>query len=60
MAFWMSDGQVKTGMNVNVWDVADHIATLVATQVAVDTNQLADPDVDPGALAQQAQQDPAR
>ena len=30
IAFWLKDGRVAAGMNVNVWDVADIIAELVA------------------------------
>jgi hypothetical protein len=25
VAFWLADGMVLAGMNVNVWDVTDHI-----------------------------------
>jgi 3-phenylpropionate/trans-cinnamate dioxygenase ferredoxin reductase subunit len=46
IAFWMKDGRVAAGMNVNVWDVADLIAALVASQRQVDVARLTDPDVD--------------
>lgn len=55
IAFWIHDGRVAAGMNVNVWDVADHIATLVAAQVPIDPARLADPDVDLAVLASEAQ-----
>ena len=29
IAFWLHDGRVLAGMNVNVWDVTDTIAALV-------------------------------
>ena len=32
-------------MNVNVWDVTDHIQRLIRARVAVDDRRLADPDV---------------
>jgi 3-phenylpropionate/trans-cinnamate dioxygenase ferredoxin reductase subunit len=55
IAFWMDEGRVAAGMNVNIWDVADHIAGLVAARVPIDQDRLADPDVDLGDLADQAQ-----
>jgi 3-phenylpropionate/trans-cinnamate dioxygenase ferredoxin reductase component len=54
IAFWMKDGRLAAGMNVNVWGVADHIASLVAAQVQVDPARLADPDTDLAALAERA------
>ena len=50
IAFWLKDGRVAAGMNVNVWDVADTIAMLVAAKTPVDPVALADPDVEFGAL----------
>ena len=46
VAFWLHDGRVVAGMNVNVWDVADQITNLVSSRRAVDARALADPDVD--------------
>jgi 3-phenylpropionate/trans-cinnamate dioxygenase ferredoxin reductase subunit len=46
IAFWLEDGRVAAGMNVNVWDVADTIAALVATRQPVDIGRLTDPTVD--------------
>ena len=43
IAFWLRDGVVTAGMNVNVWDVNDDIRALVGT--AVDRERLADPAV---------------
>jgi len=45
IAFWLSDGAVIAGMNVNVWDVNDDIQALIRTGEPVDTARLADPDV---------------
>jgi 3-phenylpropionate/trans-cinnamate dioxygenase ferredoxin reductase subunit len=59
IAFWLHDGLVAAGMNVNVWDVADHVAAMVAAQVPVDPTRLADTDVDLAALAEQAHQEAA-
>lgn len=43
IAFWVRDGRVIAGMNVNVWDVQDHIRALIGSQRAVDLEALADP-----------------
>ncbi|WP_019070710.1 NAD(P)/FAD-dependent oxidoreductase [Streptomyces hokutonensis] len=45
IAFWLAEGRVLAGMNVNVWDVTDPIRTLVTSGRAVDTKKLADTDV---------------
>ncbi len=45
VAFWLRDGRVLAGMNVNVWDVADAVQDLVRANRQVDTERLADPDV---------------
>jgi 3-phenylpropionate/trans-cinnamate dioxygenase ferredoxin reductase subunit len=29
IAFWLKEGRVKAGMNVNVWDVTDPIKALI-------------------------------
>ena len=43
IAFWVSDGRVLAGMNVNVWDVTDDIKALIESGRAVDLDALADP-----------------
>jgi 3-phenylpropionate/trans-cinnamate dioxygenase ferredoxin reductase subunit len=43
IAFWLRDGRVLAGMNVNVWDVAETIQALIGHPV--DEGRLADPDV---------------
>jgi 3-phenylpropionate/trans-cinnamate dioxygenase ferredoxin reductase subunit len=45
IAFWLAEGRVLAGMNVNVWDVADTIRALIAGREAVDERRLTDPDV---------------
>jgi NADPH-dependent 2,4-dienoyl-CoA reductase/sulfur reductase-like enzyme len=43
IAFWLSEGSVVAGMNVNVWDVNDDIQQLIRSRAAVDEHRLADP-----------------
>jgi 3-phenylpropionate/trans-cinnamate dioxygenase ferredoxin reductase subunit len=53
IAFWVRDGRVLAGMNVNVWDVQDQIQALVRAGYAgkaVDLARLADPQVPLGDL----------
>ena len=45
VAFWLRDGRVLAGMNVNVWDVTDTIAALVRAGRPVDRAKLVDPAV---------------
>jgi 3-phenylpropionate/trans-cinnamate dioxygenase ferredoxin reductase subunit len=45
IVFWVKDGRVAAGMNVNIWDVSGQISDLVASRRPVDTKKLADPDV---------------
>ena len=45
VAFWLRDGCVMAGMNVNVWDVADDIRALILAGAAVDRRRLADPGI---------------
>jgi 3-phenylpropionate/trans-cinnamate dioxygenase ferredoxin reductase component len=45
IAFWLREGRVLAGMNVNVWDVVEPIQALVAGGRPVDERRLADPDV---------------
>ncbi|MFF4796552.1 NAD(P)/FAD-dependent oxidoreductase [Streptomyces sp. NPDC001276] len=44
IAFWLADGRVLAGMNVNVWDVNEAIQQLVHAGSQVDRGALADPD----------------
>ncbi|NGO49011.1 NAD(P)/FAD-dependent oxidoreductase [Streptomyces ureilyticus] len=45
IAFWLAEGRVLAGMNVNVWDVTDPLRALVTSGEPVDPTRLADPDV---------------
>jgi 3-phenylpropionate/trans-cinnamate dioxygenase ferredoxin reductase subunit len=45
IAFWLSEGRVVAGMNVNVWDVGDPIKALIRSGRTIDADRLADPDV---------------
>jgi 3-phenylpropionate/trans-cinnamate dioxygenase ferredoxin reductase subunit len=40
IAFWVADGRVVAGMNVNVWDVTDPIKRLIADRVPVADREL--------------------
>jgi 3-phenylpropionate/trans-cinnamate dioxygenase ferredoxin reductase subunit len=44
IAFWLRGGRVAAGMNVNVWDVTDHIQELIRSRAALDAATLRDPD----------------
>jgi 3-phenylpropionate/trans-cinnamate dioxygenase ferredoxin reductase component len=45
IAFWLADGRVTAGMNVNVWDVTEPIQALVRSGRPVPVERLADPAV---------------
>ena len=45
IAFWLSDGRVVGGMNVNVWDVNQHVQELIRSRRPVDVGALTDPDI---------------
>ncbi|MFE6757608.1 NAD(P)/FAD-dependent oxidoreductase [Streptomyces sp. NPDC057684] len=45
IAFWLKDGRVLAGMNVNVWDVTETIQALIRTGVRPGAERLADPSV---------------
>jgi NADPH-dependent 2,4-dienoyl-CoA reductase/sulfur reductase-like enzyme len=45
IAFWLSNGAVVAGMNVNVWDVQDGIQALIRSGRPVEVARLADPGV---------------
>ena len=44
IAFWLRDGIVAAGMNVNVWDVNDQIRALIGSRQAIGPEALSDPD----------------
>ncbi|MDI3421138.1 NAD(P)/FAD-dependent oxidoreductase [Streptomyces luteolus] len=45
IAFWLSEGRVLAGMNVNVWDVTEPIQALIKAGARPDPDRLADPSV---------------
>ena len=44
IAFWLADGRVTAGMNVNIWDVTDPIQELIRSRREVPVAALTDPD----------------
>jgi 3-phenylpropionate/trans-cinnamate dioxygenase ferredoxin reductase subunit len=50
IAFWLKNRRVVAGMNVNVWDVNEHVQALIRSRSEVDPAALADPDVALGSL----------
>ena len=45
IAFWLHEGRVLAGMNVNIWDVTDPIQDLIRSGKQIDIARLADPNV---------------
>ncbi len=45
IAFWLSAGRLVAGMNVNVWDVADDIQSIIRSARPVDPARLSDPSI---------------
>jgi 3-phenylpropionate/trans-cinnamate dioxygenase ferredoxin reductase component len=43
IAFWLSGGRVRAGMNVNIWGVTDSIKNLIRSGRPVSADALADP-----------------
>ncbi|SDP29674.1 3-phenylpropionate/trans-cinnamate dioxygenase ferredoxin reductase subunit [Nakamurella panacisegetis] len=43
LAFWLREGRVLAGMNVNIWDVTDQIQALIRAGAPVLPDHLADP-----------------
>ncbi|HEU5393116.1 MAG TPA: FAD-dependent oxidoreductase [Streptosporangiaceae bacterium] len=43
VAFWLANGAVVAGMNVNVWDVQDAIQSLIRSARPIDPTRLTDP-----------------
>jgi 3-phenylpropionate/trans-cinnamate dioxygenase ferredoxin reductase component len=44
IAFWLRNGRVVAGMNVNVWDVNEHVQALIRAREPADVGALSDPD----------------
>ena len=51
VAFWVRDGMVVAGMNVNVWDVNDDVQRMIRSELVIDAGALADPAVPLASLA---------
>jgi len=45
VAFWLANGAVVAGMNVNVWDVQDDIQSLIRSARPIDPTRLTDPQI---------------
>jgi 3-phenylpropionate/trans-cinnamate dioxygenase ferredoxin reductase component len=43
IAFWLREGRVVAGMNVNIWDVTEPIQALIRSGETIDRRRLADP-----------------
>ncbi|PSJ29254.1 FAD-dependent oxidoreductase [Streptosporangium nondiastaticum] len=50
IAFWLAEGRLLAGMNVNVWDVTENIQKLIRSGAPLDPEALADPAVPLDAL----------
>jgi 3-phenylpropionate/trans-cinnamate dioxygenase ferredoxin reductase subunit len=44
IAFWLKDGRVLAGMNVNVWDVNEDVQALIRSRREVSASALRDKD----------------
>jgi 3-phenylpropionate/trans-cinnamate dioxygenase ferredoxin reductase subunit len=53
VAFWLQDGRVVAGMNVNIWDVNQKVQALIRSRQPVDVAALTDPDTPLESLAGQ-------
>lgn len=51
VVFWLSEGRVVAGMNVNVWDVNEQIQALIRARATIDPAALADPSAPLDSLA---------
>ena len=45
IAFWLADGRVVAGMNVNTWDVNEQVQELIRSRARVDVDRLVDPEL---------------
>jgi 3-phenylpropionate/trans-cinnamate dioxygenase ferredoxin reductase component len=52
IAFWLQEGRVVAGMNVNVWDVNEHVQALIRSRRPIETALLTDADTPLESLAQ--------
>ena len=44
VAFWLSDGRLVGGVNVDIWDVNEHVQVLIRSRSPVDRAALTDLD----------------
>jgi 3-phenylpropionate/trans-cinnamate dioxygenase ferredoxin reductase component len=51
VAFWLRDGRVAAGMNVNIWDVNEHVQALIRSPKPVEAAALTDPGIPLSVLA---------
>ena len=51
VAFWLRDGRVTAGMNVNVWDVNEDVQALIRSRQQVKVGALTDPGIPLAELA---------
>jgi 3-phenylpropionate/trans-cinnamate dioxygenase ferredoxin reductase subunit len=58
IAFWLREGRVLAGMNVNVWDMTPDIQALIRAGARVDSDRLADTGVALGDLLPAAAREP--
>lgn len=58
IAFWIADGRVAAGMNVNVWAVNDAVQSLIRSRAPIDPVRLRDRDVPLEALLPAAEREP--
>jgi 3-phenylpropionate/trans-cinnamate dioxygenase ferredoxin reductase subunit len=54
IAFWLKDERVVAGMNVNVWDVNEHVQALIRSRQPIETHALSDLDTPLESLAAQS------
>ena len=57
IAFWLQKQRVVAGMNVNVWDVNEHVQALIRSRNVVESAVLADPDTPLDSLAGQGEEE---
>ena len=51
IAFWLRQGRVVAGMNVNFWDVNENVQALIRSRREIDVAALTDPDIPLRSLA---------
>lgn len=57
IAFWLRDGRILAGMNVNIWGETNQIQALIRSRLRVDPDRLTDPDTPLTNLAPELDQD---